>query len=325
MNGYDRVRDAAEGLGIIVSQGPGDRFTARCPAHDDSRASLAVAEGEDGKALIHCFAGCALPRIVADLGLTIPELFGEGRKDYDTAEYVYTDEHGNPLIRVTRTWPKGFRQERWDADDSMWKSRLLDVRRVLYNLPSIVGKQVIWVVEGEKDVEALISEGVTNSTTLLGGAGNWKDEYAETLRGVHVNIVADRDKAGQEGALRVKNALRGVASRVTVWVPPEGYKDVSDMLQAGLGLGDLETLQQDDSQFNPMDWDEYEQEEVEWLLEPYIPRQGRVLAFGPAGSLKSLWAMWVGCQLAKEGHRVAYFSMEMSPREVAKRLRKSVV
>jgi len=32
---------------------------ARCPAHDDARASLSTAEGDDGRVLLHCFAGCA--------------------------------------------------------------------------------------------------------------------------------------------------------------------------------------------------------------------------------------------------------------------------
>lgn len=317
--GYDRVFEEAQSRDLVASQN-GTRFAARCPAHEDSRASLAVAKGDDGRALVHCFAGCDLPSIVEGLGMTIAELFGGEKRDYDTAQYVYTDESGAPLVRVTRTWPKGFRQERWDAGDQMWKPRLEGVRRVLYNLPQVATAQTVWLVEGEKDAENLKTEGVV-STTLLGGAGNWREEYAESLRGKHVNIIADRDPAGQEGALKVRNALRGVA-QVDLWVAPVPWKDVSDMLAAGAGLGDLERLQQDDGMFQPMSWEDWEAEEVNWLLEPWLPAQGRVMAFGAAGSLKSLWAMWVGSQLAKEGHRVAYFSLEMPPREVARRLKK---
>lgn len=46
------------------------------------------------------------------------------------------------------------------------------------------------------------------------------------------------------------------------------------------------------------------------------------MLYGPRGSLKSLWAMWLASQLAKEGHRVAYFSLEMAGREVARRMNK---
>lgn len=41
--------------------------TARCPAHDDSRPSLSLKDGEDGRLLCHCFSGCAFPEIMAAL------------------------------------------------------------------------------------------------------------------------------------------------------------------------------------------------------------------------------------------------------------------
>jgi hypothetical protein len=36
----------------------GSGGTARCPGHDDHDPSLSVSDGQDGKLLIHCFAGC---------------------------------------------------------------------------------------------------------------------------------------------------------------------------------------------------------------------------------------------------------------------------
>ena len=35
-------------------------WTALCPSHDDNMNSLSVAEGIDGRALIHCHAGCEI-------------------------------------------------------------------------------------------------------------------------------------------------------------------------------------------------------------------------------------------------------------------------
>lgn len=39
--------------------------TARCPAHDDSRPSLSIGDGVDGKLLIHCHAGCDFGDVLA--------------------------------------------------------------------------------------------------------------------------------------------------------------------------------------------------------------------------------------------------------------------
>lgn len=47
----------------------GSGYLARCPAHDDRRPSLSVAEGRDGRVLINCFANCDWPAIVSALGL----------------------------------------------------------------------------------------------------------------------------------------------------------------------------------------------------------------------------------------------------------------
>src|SRR5215218_1564166 len=49
---------------------------AFCPAHDDRRErSLSVKEGEDGRVLLKCFAGCATEQVVAAIGLSMTDLF----------------------------------------------------------------------------------------------------------------------------------------------------------------------------------------------------------------------------------------------------------
>jgi hypothetical protein len=57
----------------------GNGWTALCPAHGDTLASLSVAEGTDGRALLHCFAGCEITEIVAALDLEMCDLFPRGR------------------------------------------------------------------------------------------------------------------------------------------------------------------------------------------------------------------------------------------------------
>src|SRR5918995_3895713 len=50
-------------------------YQALCPAHEDRQPSLNLSEGEDGRALIKCFAGCTPERITDALGLRMGDLF----------------------------------------------------------------------------------------------------------------------------------------------------------------------------------------------------------------------------------------------------------
>jgi hypothetical protein len=54
---------------------------ARCPAHEDRRPSLAVAEGVDGWAVIHCRAGCKTEDVVKAMGLRWADLFPTGHRN----------------------------------------------------------------------------------------------------------------------------------------------------------------------------------------------------------------------------------------------------
>ena len=53
----------------------GHRAKARCPAHEDRHASLSVSEGDDGRILVKCFAGCAAEEVVSAMGLKLSDLF----------------------------------------------------------------------------------------------------------------------------------------------------------------------------------------------------------------------------------------------------------
>lgn len=53
----------------------GKGYQARCPAHDDGGPSLSLREGDDGRVLLHCFAGCSTASVMAAIGLTMADLF----------------------------------------------------------------------------------------------------------------------------------------------------------------------------------------------------------------------------------------------------------
>jgi putative DNA primase/helicase len=52
-----------------------DGFLARCPAHDDARASLRITATDDRKVLVTCRAGCSFQDVLAAAGLTARQLF----------------------------------------------------------------------------------------------------------------------------------------------------------------------------------------------------------------------------------------------------------
>lgn len=57
----------------------GRGWTARCPGPNhrrgDKSASLSVGEGNDGRALLHCFGGCSFAEIMGALGLEATDAF----------------------------------------------------------------------------------------------------------------------------------------------------------------------------------------------------------------------------------------------------------
>lgn len=321
MSPFDTVVEALEAAGMNGVPGYHDNWMFECPAHDDNKASLSVAIGDDGRALVYCFAGCSTKDVIERVGLTWAELFPDVEGGLIVAEYIYTQSDGTPHIKVIRYQPKRFKQQRYE--EGKWEWGLNGVERIPYNLRDLDAAgltDLVYVTEGEKDADTLISIGYL-ATTFLGGAGKWRDEYAHWFQDREVVVIADADDSGREGASRIAAALRKVAASIRVVVPAVG-KDVTDHIRAGLTINQLVEEGDGLDEFGPMDWDTYEVEHTDWLLEPYVPRSGRVLAFGEAGSLKSLWAMWLGAHVARDGGRVAYFSLEMPPRMTAQRLKR---
>jgi putative DNA primase/helicase len=63
-------------LGLLNNVRPsGDQWSALCPAHGDTNNSLSVGDGDDGRVLLYCHAGCSIDDIVDALDLTLADLF----------------------------------------------------------------------------------------------------------------------------------------------------------------------------------------------------------------------------------------------------------
>jgi 5S rRNA maturation endonuclease (ribonuclease M5) len=147
------------------------------------------------------------------------------------ATYDYTDEAGNLLFQCVRTKPKDFWQRQPDGKGG-WINNLQGVRRVLYRLPEVIAASTVCVAEGEKDCNNLEKLGFVATTNPL-GAGKWRDEYSETLRGKDVVVfgdIGDADKAGEKHTKHVIESLARKVKSIKHVALPDGFHDVSDYI-----------------------------------------------------------------------------------------------
>lgn len=184
-------------------------------SHNSQNSSSQTSEGSCGN------NGSAKPRIVVTYG--------------------YRDEAGNLLFQSVRKEPgpngkkKTFVQRR-PGPNGDWIWNVDGVRVVPYRLPELIAKPtlVVFIPEGEKDVENLMRIGIL-ATTNAGGAGKWTAQHATFLHGRGVVVLPDNDEAGRSHALQVAQSLMGIAKWVRIvelpGIPEKG--DVSDWLAAG--------------------------------------------------------------------------------------------
>ena len=92
MRPLERVLEVLE-----VDRGPDHRgeYLAFCPAHDDRNTpNLRVEEAEDGRVLLHCFAGCSQDEVLSALeerGIRRRDLFSRNGRG---------EEEGLSLIHI---------------------------------------------------------------------------------------------------------------------------------------------------------------------------------------------------------------------------------
>ena len=301
----------------------GAEWRGRCPIHQGSGDNFAV-EMDSGRWFCHsqCGRGGDILGLEMELtGTNFPEAKAEvfrivGRTEEPqfrggktgqgsnggwriVRQYLYEDEQGRSVIRVTRrergagaTREKDFYQESFNG--SKWIRSLQGVRRVPYRLAQVLKAETVFIVEGEKDVETLEALGLV-ATCNPGGSGSTGlyAQWTGIFEGKHVIILPDNDRPGRKHAAGVAGALmRGAGSVRVLELPGLAQKgDVSDWAAAG---GTVETLQQLTAGAEPLGpeqladlrsrWglDLPEEPEAEWP-EP-IPLAGEippVMAFDP--------------------------------------------
>lgn len=232
----------------------GSGWMARCPAHEDAKASLSINRGDNVETVVRCQAGCATDVVLAAKGLTMADLQFERTdhcKPQIVATYDYTDEHGALLYQAVRFSPKDFRQRRPDGAGG-WIWKLDDVRRVLFGLPELRDQKVTFITEGEKDVLALRAIGLVATTNAGGASKNpdkpkWRSEYAEQLKAAGVEsvvVLPDNDDPGRAHAEAVARSCHAAELKTKIVALPDlpAKGDVSEWLAAAHTKAELVAL-----------------------------------------------------------------------------------
>lgn len=258
-------------------------WTARCPWHDDTRPSLSISTGEDGRVLLKCHSGCTTKEIVDALGLEERDLFDDSTRRTPTPTKASAKKASTPKVekvyatfdaaqkayerwtfgrKAARVWEYVVEGEvvgltlRWDNPDGTkdtirpvsrhadgWRQTHMPTPRPLFRLSelSAPGGRV-YVVEGEKCVDALASLGLL-ATTSAGGSSSAKQSDWTPLAGRDVVILPDADKPGRKYAVEVAEILVALDPPAVVRIvdlAPDAAdgSDVADLVEPARCLGE---------------------------------------------------------------------------------------
>lgn len=241
----------------------GSGWSARCPAHDDRRASLSIGEGHDGIAMVKCHAGCDTSSVLTAIGLQLTDLFPkdgtitkqqnkapapafksanhaikalEVKQGIRSAIWTYHDSNGEPVGVVVR-WdrPNGKHIRPVSKHSDGWQIGAMASPRPVYQLPEVLKAGIVIVTEGEKAADAAQLLGFI-ATTSAGGAQAAKQTDWLSLAGREVWIIPDNDLPGRKYAAEVAGILVTLVPPSTVRIvelpslPVKG--DIVDWIEA---------------------------------------------------------------------------------------------
>jgi hypothetical protein len=254
------------------------QWVASCPVpshgkgNGDKNPSLSVHIDDSGKPLFHCHSGCTQESVfqtIRDMQL-LPEL--EERPDplanikplpkvEFQQEWQYQDEDRVTVfvkhrLRVGETG-KTYRLYKVDPDGRRHPTHA-GAKIVPYKLPDLLDAKtagrIIYLAEGEKAVDALMSLGVA-ATTAHSGAGHWPEAITEYFAGANVVILPDNDLSGWSYARKAAQAILPIAKAVKVvdlGLQDQG-DDAYEFIEAGGGRAELAALVKAAPKLNSVD------------------------------------------------------------------------
>ena len=321
------------------------QWVASCPVlghgrgNGDKNPSLSITES-DGKVLFHCHGGCDQRDVFdavrsRDLLPTTPKReeisFTQHQAPVLEKEWEYRNEDGDVLFTKRRyktqdAKGKTYSIHRVDAQGKRIAG-LKDTRIVPYQLPELLDAKTagraIYLVEGEKAADALVSIGAI-ATTSHTGAGSWPEEITQYFAGANIVVIPDHDEPGRQYAKRAISRLLPVVKSIRYldldlmvegddayeWVyhAKGTRKELAEMAkkapvitqQTTVTDGEqlIETTQSEPEAYNPTPqllnieaWDTIKDEPVRWIIENVLPERGFAALYGPPGSYKSFIAL----------------------------------
>jgi hypothetical protein len=332
-----------------LKPGKNGQTMVKCCFHEDHSPSLSV---NFDTGLFHCF-GCVaegdiftfyaklhnipLPadfsRVIAGIAKDFNIGNGNGGKQTAkptvTARYPYRDESGNLAYEIERIEPgkdgkkKEFRFKRPDGKGG-WIYNKEGVRIIPYHLPEILKADEIIIVEGEKDVDNLVSLGFTATCNPF-GAGKWPDDFAQYFKSKTVIIIPDNDEPGRKHAQQVYKNLKKHAWEISLLALPDLPEkgDVSDFIASfkdkNEAANSLVSLIKDAPPF-PEEIPEKEASQekkqdrgfhfraasdlcsaptaTKWLIKGFLDKDSLADLFGEPGNGKSFTAMDIGLSVS---------------------------
>lgn len=144
-------------------------------------------------------------------------VFVADRYQFKRRDGGFEDKDGKPK--------KTFGQRRPDPDRlGEWIHNVEGIASLIYRLPEVIeavaSDHPIVVVEGEAKANLLASWNIA-ATCNSGGAGKWRTEHSEYLRGADVVLCPDNDDAGWHHIHQVGASLVGIAKSVRVLTLPD--------------------------------------------------------------------------------------------------------
>lgn len=231
-------------------------YQCHCPAHDDDKRSLSVSVGQKKNVVLYCHAGCDYIDILKALRLVKADL--DPIKDEEPERrYDYHDENGNLIFQTIKKPGKKFLQ-RHINEKGNWVWDLKGVQPVPYRLPEVLQTRgnngLIFIVEGEKDVETLRGYGFVATTNPL-GAGKWRKAYNNYFEGAQVIVIPDNDQPGIQHAVRIATGVKEFANSVQLVKLPnlKSKGDVTDWLEEGHTVDELVEIISNTPTFEPPD------------------------------------------------------------------------